>query len=243
MYTTQSPPHPPSPTPVDESHRWKQFALMVAHDLKEPIRNMGDCARLLAQPEEESGVDPAQLRTWLMDASDRLQCMLDALLRHARHGGESVQSGVDAQKTLDGILADFRSMLDRTGGSVEALTPLPKVDCGPLGLRVILQNLIENGLKYQKPGVPPVVRISAERLAAGWMFEVTDEGVGMPEGKTIEAVDPFKRFEHHREGLGMGLCHVRHIVEAHGGDIWIESRPQEGAKVAFTLPDLLRTEN
>ena len=41
----------------------------------------------------------------------------------------------------------------------------------------------------------------------------------------------------------MGLCHVRHIVEAHGGDIWIESRPQEGAKVAFTLPDLLRTEN
>ena len=178
-----------------------------------------------------------------MEASDRLQCMLDALLRHARHGGESVQSGVDSQATLDGILADFRSMLVRTGGSVEAMTPMPKVDCGPLGLRVILQNLIENGLKYQKPGVPPIVRISAERLATGWMFEVADQGVGMPEGKTIEAFEPFRRFEHQREGLGMGLCHVRNIVEAHGGDIWIDSQPNEGTKVAFTLPDLLRTES
>lgn len=240
MSTTHS---PPSPTPVDESLRWKQFALMVAHDLKEPIRNMGDCARLLAQSEEGSEVDPVQLRTWLMEASDRLQCMLDALLRHARHGEESVQSGVDSQATLDGILADFRSMLVRTGGSVEALTPMPKVDCGPLGLRVILQNLIENGLKYQKPGVPPIVRISAERLATGWMFEVADQGVGMPEGKTIEAFEPFRRFEHQREGLGMGLCHVRNIVEAHGGDIWIDSQPNEGTKVAFTLPDLLRTES
>ena len=222
----------------DDSHWWKQFALMVAHDLKEPIRNIGQCARLLAEGEEEHGVHPDRLRHWLVESADRLECMMDALLEHARHGRESVRLGVDSGRMIDGILQDYRSMIQRLDGAVLVVTDMPKVDCGPIGLRLVLQNLIENALKYHKVGEPPVVRVRAERTGGGWLFEVTDEGIGMPEGKTIEAFDPFKRFEPGREGLGMGLCHVRHIVESHGGDIWIESRLGEGTRVAFTLPDL-----
>jgi len=223
----------------DDHGRWKQFALMVAHDLKEPIRNMGNCARLLAEREDETGVSPERLRHWLVESAERLECMMDALLQHARVGHEQFDQGVDSGRILADILQDFRDMIQRTGGSVMATTEMPKVACGPLGLRLVLQNLIENGLKYHKVGEPPVVRLAAEKTSAGWLFEVTDEGIGMPTGKTMEAFDPFKRFEPGREGLGMGLCHVRHIVEAHGGDIWIESRTGEGTRVAFTIPDLM----
>lgn len=224
----------------DDGHgRWKQFALMVAHDLKEPIRNIGHCARLLAEGEDETGVGPERLRHWLVDAAERLECMMDALLQHARVGHEPKQKGVDSDRILAGILQDFRDMIQRMEGSVMATTEMPKVDCGPLGLRLVLQNLIENGLKYHKVGEPPVVRVAAEKTGSGWLFEVTDEGIGMPKGKTMQAFDPFKRFEPDREGLGMGLCHVRQIVEAHGGDIWIESQTGEGTRVAFTIPDIM----
>lgn len=231
--------HPLAASTASE-RRWQKFALMVAHDLKEPIRNIGSCARLLADMDgagEEVGIDEAQVRQWLVDCSERLVHMMDALVTHAKNGREAFEQHLDLGEVIAGIKADLRCMISRTGGSVECTTPMPHLEAGPLGMRVVFQNLIENALKYAKPGEQPVVRLSAERLNTGWLFRCRDEGKGMTPHQADHAFDAFRRFDDGSEGMGMGLCHVRQIVEAHEGSIWVESELGEGTTVALTLPE------
>jgi len=231
--------HPLAESAASE-RRWQKFALMVAHDLKEPIRNIGSCAKLLADMDSEgadAGVDEAQVRQWLVDCSERLVHMMDALVKHAKNGREEFKRHLDLEEVIEGIKGDLRCMITRTGGSVECTTPMPRLEAGPFGMRVVFQNLIENALKYAKPGERPVVRLSAERLNAGWLFRCRDEGKGMSQHEADHAFDAFRRFDAGSEGMGMGLCHVRQIVEAHGGSIWVESVVGEGTTVALTLPE------
>jgi light-regulated signal transduction histidine kinase (bacteriophytochrome) len=243
MTVIDSPSHPahhPLPASAPSELRWQKFALMVAHDLKEPIRNIGSCARLLADMGNEGAdvdVDEAQVRQWLLDSSERLVHMMDALVNHAKYGREEFEQRLDLGEVVQGIKADLRCMIKRTGGSVECTTPMPRVEAGPLGMRMVFQNLIENALKYAKPGERPVVRLSAERLNAGWLFRCTDEGKGMSQHQVDHAFDAFRRFDARSEGMGMGLCHVRQIIEAYEGSIWLESLLGEGTTVALTLPE------
>ena len=230
----------PLPASAASEQRWQKFALMVAHDLKEPIRNIGSCAKLLADMDNEgadAGVDEAQVRQWLVDCSERLVHMMNALVEHAKNGREEFEERLDLGEVIEDIKEDLRYMIRRTGGSVECTTPMPRLEAGPLGMRVVFQNLIENALKYAKPGKRPVVRMSAERLNAGWLFRCSDEGKGMSRNQVDHAFEAFRRFDAGSEGMGMGLCHVRQIVEAHGGSIWLESVLGEGTTVALILPE------
>ena len=230
----------PAAASVGSEQRWQKFALMVAHDLKEPIRNIGSCARLLADMGEEGAdveVEESQVRQWLVDCSERLVHMMDALVKHAKNGREDFEQHLDFGEIIEGIKADLRCMINRTGGSVECTTLMPRLEAGPLGMRVVFQNLIENALKYAKPGERPVVRLSAERLNAGWLFRCSDEGKGMTQHQADNAFEAFRRFDAGSEGMGMGLCHVRQIVESHGGSIWVESELGEGTTIALTLPE------
>ena len=228
--------------PEDEG-RWQQFAMMVAHDLKEPIRNMGQCAELLLDEDNVDQVHRKQLNLWLMQSSMRLQGMLNALLNQARMGQELIEPNVSLSVILDNILKDIHYTLQERKAVVVVKDELPELPCGPLGMRIVLQNLIENALKFSKPGVPPKVELTAVSMGSGWLFEVRDEGIGMDPKLTSRAFEPYRRFEKKVEGMGMGLWHVRHIIEEHGGRIWIESQPDEGTTVSFTLPEAIRTES
>ena len=245
MYTLQTATGVQNPTkeilPENEG-RWQQFAMMVAHDLKEPIRNMGQCAELLLH---EDNLDPdqrKQLNQWLKEGSVRLQGMLDALLNQAKMGEERMEPKVALSVILHNILEDIHYTLQERQAVVVVKDELPEVSCGPLGMRIVLQNLIENALKFSKPGVPPRLEVTAASMGSGWLFEVRDEGIGMEPRLTSRAFEPYRRFEKKVEGTGMGLWHVRHIIEEHGGRIWIESQPGMGTTVSFTLPDAVRTE-
>ncbi len=130
------------------------------------------------------GVDEAQVRQWLVESSERLVDMMDALVSHAKQGREAFEKGVDLNEVIHGIKGDFRCMMKRTAGSVECTTPMP--------------------------------RMSTDQAA--------------------NAFQAFKRFASESEGMGMVMCHVRQIIEAHGGSIWVESVLGEGTTMAFTLP-------
>jgi signal transduction histidine kinase len=138
----------------------------------------------------------------------------------------------------------------QTGGRVEA-GHLPIVASDPLQMRQLLQNLIGNALKFHRPGVAPVVRVSAEvgtgpdangcaQSAGICRLSVADNGIGFDEKYLDRVFTIFQRL-HGRgkyEGTGIGLAICRRIVERHGGSITARSQAGEGSTFIASLPVL-----
>jgi signal transduction histidine kinase len=142
------------------------------------------------------------------------------------------------------VISDLEARLAQTGGRVE-VGALPTIEADPLQMRQLLQNLIGNALKFHRPDVAPVIRVSArpsgETDANGfdlWQIEVADNGIGFDEKYVDRIFKIFQRLHerHVYEGAGMGLAICRRIVERHGGAITARSAPGEGATFIITMP-------
>jgi signal transduction histidine kinase len=101
----------------------------------------------------------------------------------------------------------------------------------------VFQNLLANAIEYSGQE-PPQVHISTERTDDEWRISVQDEGVGIPEDATDRVFEIFQSLHtpESEEGTGIGLAVTERVVERHGGEIWVESEPGEGATFTFTLP-------
>jgi signal transduction histidine kinase len=102
---------------------------------------------------------------------------------------------------------------------------------------VALRQLIDNALKYSPPGSP--VSLAAEAKDDRVIISVSDHGPGTPEAEQTRIFEKFYRAEasrHQIPGAGLGLVIAREIIHAHGGEIWVDSRPGQGATFQFFLP-------
>jgi len=143
---------------------------------------------------------------------------------------------------LDDVVAAAKAQLEpaRTDvdGTIE-LEPLPVV-CGDSSLlRALFVNLIGNGLKFHREGVPPRVVVAAERIGDEWEVTVSDNGIGIDPEYIDKVFVIFQRL-HARDvyaGTGIGLALAKKIVEFHGGRIGIDPpRPEPGTTLRLTLP-------
>jgi light-regulated signal transduction histidine kinase (bacteriophytochrome) len=102
----------------------------------------------------------------------------------------------------------------------------------------LFQNLIGNALKYRHKDRPPQVQVSATRTNGEWQFAVRDNGIGIDPKHFGQIFGIFQRLHTREEyeGTGIGLALCQKIVTRHGGRIWVESKPGEGAIFSFTLP-------
>ncbi|WP_224449932.1 sensor histidine kinase [Haloprofundus salilacus] len=114
---------------------------------------------------------------------------------------------------------------------------LPTITADRKQLAQVFQNLISNAIEYCDED-PPQIEIGAERNDGEWELRVTDNGIGMRPEQTEAIFDIFQRFHTQDEypGTGIGLSLCEKIVERHGGEIWVESEPDEGSTFYFTIP-------
>jgi signal transduction histidine kinase len=166
-----------------------------------------------------------------------MRALIDDLLAHARLGGDRPQrEPVDLEAVLAETLHGLGTAIE-TSGTTVTNDSLPTVFGSAQQLGQLLQNLIDNAIKFRS-AEPPWIHVSAQRHAAFWELAVTDNGIGVPAGAEAEIFEMFNRGpgETARSGTGIGLAIAKRIVEAHGGRIRAERREHGGTRVSFGLP-------
>lgn len=244
----------------------QRFAYIVSHDLRSPLVNvMGFTAELEAAQAEAAGLlaaarrDAPALATparseaierdmpeaigFIRAATQRMDRLIKAILRMSRDGRRPLQPEPLALGEVAGALAQgLRSQADAVGGRIE-VGPLPAIVSDRLAVEQMLGNLLENALKYGRPGVPPEVRVSGERIGAAVRLRVADNGRGVAPEDRERIFELFRRAgRQDQPGEGIGLATVRSLARRLGGTIAIEDAPGGGSVFTLTLPAALPAE-
>jgi signal transduction histidine kinase len=221
----------------------QQFAYVASHDLSEPLRKVANFCQLLERQYAAQLDDKAkQYIAFAVDGAKRMQALISDLLSLSRVGTATEEFvPVELEAALDAALANVADRIAEAGARIER-SPLPTVAGDQALLTSLLENLVGNAVKYHRPDVPPVVRISAEHVAVDqvWTVTVSDNGIGIDPQYAERIFAVFQRL-HLRDsygGTGIGLALCRRIVDFHGGRIWLDPvQSSHGATFRFALPE------
>jgi len=214
----------------------KDFAYIVSHDLKAPLRGIKTLADWIATDYadklDEEGREQMNL---LSSRVDRMHNLIDGVLQYSRVGREKVKR---VRVNLNELVSEVIEMIAPPEKIVVTVEDeLPVVECGETRIMQVFQNLLSNAVKYMdKP--QGQITIGCVEENGFWKFSVADNGPGIEEKyfekifQIFQTLSPRDEFE----STGVGLSVVKKIVELFGGKIWVESKLGEGSTFFFTLP-------
>jgi PAS domain S-box-containing protein len=217
----------------------RRFAYIASHDLKEPLRTISLFAGLLER-EASSKLDEKEngyLR-YILEGSERMQNLIKDLLEYSRvetRGKDFTK--VDMNDAVSRALLALESSIDESHAEI-VTEELPTINGDQTQMVQLMQNIIGNAIKFQRPDESPKVKISAITFGNEFVFTVKDNGIGIDPMYADKLFQMFQRL-HTRdeyEGTGIGLAIAKKIVERHGGRIWFESEPGKGTTFFFTIP-------
>ncbi len=216
----------------------EQFAYIASHDLQEPLRTVASFAQLLQRRYKgklDSNAD--EFIHYMVDGASRMQGLINDLLAFSRVGSRGKDfTPTDFATVVDLALSNLQTAIAESHAEVTH-DPLPTVNCDGAQLTQVFQNLVGNGIKFHNAQTPRV-HIGATQKNSEWVFSVKDNGIGIDPQFNQRIFEVFQRLHTRKEypGSGIGLSITKKIVERHGGRIWVESQPGEGANFLFTLP-------
>ncbi|GAB5402556.1 MAG: hypothetical protein Aurels2KO_07870 [Aureliella sp.] len=216
----------------------QQFAYVASHDLQAPLRGIGNFAQFLREDYGDKLDDEAgEYISRIVNGCKRMQQLISDLLTYSRVDARARPfESVDLNTVVDQAIEILEPSITDAGGRITR-DDLPTVSGDPSQLLQLMQNLIGNGLKYHRDGVP-TVHVSSESLGLCHEVRVRDNGIGIDPDAQDRVFEIFKRLHTQDEypGTGIGLAICRRIVEQHSGEIGVESSPGDGSTFSFTLP-------
>lgn len=225
----------------------EQFASIASHDLQTPIRNVSSAIRLLQR--EMTDVEFTEKARRYMDSleesSGLMQAQVEGLLAFSRVSsqGRDTATRVELADVVKQSLASLKLALDESAAQVD-VGNLRAVQGDAVQLRLLMQNLISNAIKYRVPDRPPRIQIQTEEENGFVTCRVTDNGMGIAEKFHDRVFEIFRRLHHQHDipGTGIGLALCRRIIERHGGEFelaWSRCEDSElgpsGSEFRFTL--------
>lgn len=220
----------------------QEFAYVASHDLQEPLRMVLSYTALLEKRLRDQLDDDTKLYlSYATDGARRMQQLISDLLAYARVGGSGLSLAlVDMTTLVLGVIDELRVAIDEAEAHVDT-TALPTILVDRSQLETVFRNLISNAIKYRseaKPLVEITARLGDDRV----VFSVKDNGIGI-DARHFERI--FKLFQRLHgsgkyPGTGIGLALCRRVVQAHGGDLWVESQEGHGSTFSFSLPSSAR---
>jgi len=216
----------------------EQFAYVASHDLQEPLRMVATYTELLAERYRGKLDERADKYIgYAVDGAKRMQQLVRELLAYSRVSSQAKPPAVvDSGVLVRDVLGGLKVAIDESGAEI-VCGELPKVRADPAQLGQVFQNLIGNALKFHAERSPHI-RIGSDKSNGKCVFRIEDNGIGIDKEYSERVFQMFQRL-HERgryDGSGIGLAIAKKIVERHGGRIWFESEPGNGATFFFTMP-------
>jgi signal transduction histidine kinase len=216
----------------------QRFAYAVSHDLQAPLRTIGTLTALLVRRNTETlDKDSKEYADTIVSGVQRMESMIKSLLDYAgATAKEHDRTLTDSKAVLDKTLHNLRYLIDAES-AVITFDALPTVQANGDRLAQVFSNLISNAIKYRS-NRKPEVHITATDNGTEWIFNVTDNGIGIDMRYADEIFVLFKRLHSSEkyEGSGIGLALCKAVIERNGGTIWMESEPGNGSTFFFTIP-------
>jgi two-component system sensor histidine kinase/response regulator len=214
----------------------KQFASVASHDLREPLRSMSTYLYFLERDLGEALAGEAKGHmTAALDSAKRMNGLISGLLAFSGVDASDLnQVPVDCDRLMKEVIEMLAGVIEEKE-AILVVGRLPAVMGNPSLLRQVLQNLVDNALKFS--GAVPRIEVGGEVRGAEARLWVRDNGIGIPAKDYDKVFKLFKRLHTREEypGSGLGLALCKKIVERHGGRLWVESKPGEGSTFYFTL--------
>jgi PAS domain S-box-containing protein len=218
----------------------QQFAHVASHDLKEPVRKILTFATML------EGADGPRLSELgllslekVRNAAERMMNMVNGVLAYSKFAAtDQPWERIRLSATIANVEADLEVLIQQKGALIEVDT-LPVVTGVPVLIHQLFYNLLNNALKFTRPGGQPRIIISGRRVSEEMQeITVSDNGIGFEQEYADRIFKTFARLhsKDSYEGTGLGLSLCKRIVERHGGTIRAEGRPGSGASFVMTLP-------
>jgi len=221
------------------NHELEAFTYSVSHDLRAPLRHIASFSKILAD-DFGAGMDPEARRHLerIEKGARRMTLLVDGLLSLARLGQQSLKlSLTELNAIVDGVISILQP--ERDGGKVEwRVARLPAVECDPILVGQVFQNLLGNALKYSSRRDKPIIEIdSIQEPGKPPVIFVRDNGAGFSMKHAEKLFGVFQRMHSDAEfeGTGVGLATVNRIIQRHGGSIWADAEVDHGATFYFTV--------
>ncbi|QGG79448.1 PAS domain-containing protein [Litorivicinus lipolyticus] len=215
----------------------QQFAHIVSHDLKAPIRHIHAHCLKMRGLIGDSNAEVAGLLDRTTTSVKHMNGLIEGLLAYSRIGaGGAEMTPTDLNSVFQTVVQQAQEEIDGADAVVVA-DPLPTVLGDRIQLVQLFQNLIENAIKFRAASRPRVY-VAAKPRGQHWVLSVQDNGIGV-DPKFAESIFEVFRRLHDSEtypGTGMGLVICRKVVDRHGGRIWLDRRGGMGSTFYFTLP-------
>ena len=215
----------------------EQFTRIASHDLQEPLKTILSLTKLLDRQQNDA-IDEhtKQVLKYIDQSTNRMSNLIDALLDYSKLNTEKELEKVDCNLIMLEVTQDLRKTIEDTHAIIE-YGDLPVILGYQTEFRLLVQNLISNGIKYTQKNTTPHIKVNYLNENQFHVSSFRDNGIGIAEEDQERIFDVFVSLNDKSEypGTGIGLAHCRKIIEMHDGELTVDSKLGQGSCFTFKI--------
>ncbi|MEL6588651.1 MAG: ATP-binding protein [Bacteroidota bacterium] len=226
---------------INSNSQLENFAYVASHDLKEPLRTIGNFSQLIKRRyQDRLDQDGQEFLDFIISGVADMSSLIEGVLEYAKVNKQSQSAekeDLNPAPLIQSVIDSLQQVIQETGAQIQVDQMPSRIHANPLQLKQIFLNLLNNAIKFRKPDAAPRIQVRFQENATHWQFCVIDNGQGikLDYHETIFRLFTKLHSRHDHQGSGIGLAICREISLRHGGSIWLESEENKGAKFHFTI--------